>query len=580
MYNEEVLSHDGSFRVRVESSCIVSSEHQEPPPEKRQPTSELWGPWFVPGGESNRPDNDIISGTQFKKPIEPLPPVPAPDNANNNIDPQAIFREHVTHSSPSYPASSAPGFQPSLYNPYNPSTYPASSSGYPPRQHFPPPGVGYPPAGAGYPNFAVPSPSFQGYVSGPPSYPPYSAFPGYPYPYPYPPPQPKRDGYLLAVGIAAFVGSILALLGGLLALLVLAFAVALPANRISDSQRFTGAVLYLVFALIGVIGGSFGLYHSIRSVFLRKPSKGFSTPTFWLFVAFYVIVIGVGFALHSQGLAQSNLPLMAALILLAGLFPALAVLALGNRRLRFPKGAAWPTSWRRFTFAIVSGGTLGIGVALLLELILSAVLVRGQGVDPIQCLNNPNATACQNPNTYSLLLIIAAVIAPLVEETVKPLAVIVLIGRVRSAAEAFVLGLACGIGFDLIETSGYISSSNSDWLNIALERTGAGLLHGLGAAMVALGWYYLTHPGKNRVPKAVGCWLYAFAQHALWNGSFFLALLPGSVGTFFANQSLTIGSFSLPYFELINVGEAVFILFFFLYMTRRLREKPAPISLS
>ena len=69
-----------------------------------------------------------------------------------------------------------------------------------------------------------------------------------------------------------------------------------------------------------------------------------------------------------------------------------------------------------------------------------------------------------------------------------------MIGRLRSAAEAFILGFACGIGFDLIETSGYISLGDSrPWVDTALERSTAGLLHGFGAGMVALGCYYLTH---------------------------------------------------------------------------------------
>jgi|SRR5579863_1084722 len=511
----------------------------------------MWGPWVVPDGG---PDYLLVSGTQFKKPVEPTPGAPADNAANNGIDPEATFQEHAI----------APL-----------AAYPGAVTGFPPAQSFPPPGVRYAPPAASYPNFAVPTPSYQGYVSGPPTYPypPYGPYAGYSYPHPYAPQLPRRDGYLLGVAIAAFTGSILVLLGGLFSLLLLAFVETVSSSNLNGSQRFMSAVLFAAFALIGLIGGSFGLYHSIRSVFLRKPSTGFSLPTFWLFVALYAVLIGGGYVLHNRGQDQSNLTLLAVLILLAGLFPALAVLALGNQRLHFPKGAAWPTSWRRFILAIVSGATLGILVAGILELGLQAALVRGQSIDPFVCLNNPNASGCQNPNIYNLLLIAIAVIAPLVEETVKPLAVIVLIGRVRSAAEAFVLGLACGIGFDLIETSGYISSSSADWLSTALIRTGSGLLHGLGAAMVALGWYYLTHPGKNRVLKAAGCWLYAVAQHALWNGAIGLALLPGSVGAFFSNLSLTIGSVTLQYYELIDIGEAIFMLCFFLYMTGRIREK-------
>jgi len=61
-------------------------------------------------------------------------------------------------------------------------------------------------------------------------------------------------------------------------------------------------------------------------------------------------------------------------------------------------------------------------------------------------------------------------------------------------------------------------------------------------------------------------------QHALWNGSAFLTLLPGSPGAFFSN-TLTIGSVTLYYYEFVNIGEAIFILLFFLYITYRIREK-------
>jgi RsiW-degrading membrane proteinase PrsW (M82 family) len=576
--------------ILEESSGIVSSEQQESPPggdgTQRKPTSELWGPWVVPEGESGT-NNRVAQGAQFRKPLEPpaSPPPQLHNEANSDVDPQASFREHTTTTAPSIPvAAPAPEFpqsqqvqQAKQFNPVTYAGYPAPVAGNPPSQAFPPPVVGYAPPASSYPNFAVPSPSYQGYTSGPPAL-PYGAYysyppPGtYPYPFAYPPAQPKRDGYLFGVGIAAFIGSILVLLGGLFSLFLLFFVQTVRTNTLDSGQSFTATVVFAAFALIGLIGGGYSLYHSIRSVFLRKPSSGFALPPFWIFVALYAAVIAGGFALRSGGQDVANLTLLALLILLAGFFPAMAVLALGNRRLRFPRGAAWPTSWRRFMLAIVSGATLGILVAGALELVLQAALANGQSVNPLSCLNNPAVPECQSSNVYNLLFITVVIIAPIVEETVKPLAVIILIGRMRSAAEAFVLGLACGIGFDLIETSGYISAKTTEWLNTALIRTGSGLLHGMGAAMVALGWYYLTHPGKNRVPKAVGCWLYAIVQHALWNGSAFLTLLPGSTGEFFST-SFTIGSVTLQYFELVNAGEATGILLFFLYITYRIREK-------
>jgi RsiW-degrading membrane proteinase PrsW (M82 family) len=315
-------------------------------------------------------------------------------------------------------------------------------------------------------------------------------------------------------------------------------------------------------------------------VFFRKSSRDFSLPRFWIFVILYLIVIVIGFLLHSQGKDVAYPSLTVVLIFLAGIFPALAVLALGARRLHYPKSAPWPTSWRRLTLALISGATLSIAIAGGLEFALGILFVQGHAVNPLICADQPNARGCQDPGIYTLLLIMVAIVAPIIEETVKPIAVIVLIGRVRSAAEAFLLGLACGIGFDLIETTGYISSGYNDWLNVAVIRTGAGLLHGFGAAMVALGWYYLTHAKKRRFLLAFLCWLYAVLQHALWNGSWGLVLIPGPIGDYFNNANVTVGPVSVPAYEIINIVEALFMLAFFIYITGRLRRSlpssPAP----
>ena len=587
-------------------SSILSAEYPGSQPEDaektepRKPTSELWGPWYVPSreGQEQRP----ASAGQFKKPGDLKDPAATAASEDFEIDPQVSYREHV---STTLPVPAVPPGAPHSAYPLPDTNQPGvtGTSGYPPIQSYPPPGHGYPPAPT-YPGMAAPgmpsSPSYQGYTSGPPvpgnqpygayngyaplpapypPYPPYAPYPPYP-PYLAYPPQPRRDGYLYGVGIASLIGSVLVLLGGLVALLLLSILSAVPNSQLSANQQFMGIVTLLAFALIGVIGGGYGLYHSIRSVFLRRSSAAFALPTFWLFVGLYLVVIAAGYVLHTRGQDVANVPLTVFLILMAGLLPALAVLALGDRRLRYPKGngaekPGWPTTWRRFTLAIVSGATLGVLVAGVLEFLFQVALVRGQGIDPYLCLTNPNAAQCQNPQIYNLLLIAVALVAPLIEEAVKPLAAVILVGRVRSAAEAFVLGLSCGVGFDLIETSGYISSSYNDWLSTALIRSGASLLHGFGAAMVVLGWYYLTHPGKNRVPKALGCWLYAVAQHAIWNGSWGVVLLPGSIGQFF-NNTLTVGSIGLPYYAFINIGEAVIMLAFFLYITGRLRRPSLP----
>ena len=430
----------------------------------------------------------------------------------------------------------------------------------------------------------APQPIYQHYPGYPPGYAPYA----YP-PYAWQPPHPKRDGYLLAMAISSLVGSSLVLLIGLIFTGLLLLATALPNKTMNASQLFNVDIVIALFICVGIFGGSFGLYHSIRSL-LKKPSADFSLPRFWIFLVLYIAVAVIGFVLHSGGQEVAFPVLSATLIILAGVLPALAVAAIAVRRLRTravkPLKDKWETSWRRFTLALLSGATLSVTLAAVLEILLLAVLIllrHAQGMQNlVSCVNTPNVQNCQNAGAYSLLFITIAVVAPLVEETVKPLAVVLLIGRVRSAAEAFVLGLACGIGFDIVETSGYISMGYHDWLNVALTRTGAGLLHGFGAAMVALGWYYLTHAQESGYPKAFlrafACWFYAVFQHAVWNGSVTLVLLPGPIGQFLQNWTLNLGFASLPSDVVINSIETLLILAFFIYMTGKLRSKPASPS--
>lgn len=388
--------------------------------------------------------------------------------------------------------------------------------------------------------------------------------------------QPKRDGYLFAMNIVATVGASIVLLAGLgSAIFVLLLAVVHP-RTISDSQYFSGLLTLTGFACAGIIGGGFSLYQCIRS-FMRKASASFALPWFWIFILLYIGVIAAGFGLQVNGQEVAYPVLTVFLIILAAIFPALALLALGDRRLRFP---TWATTWRRFTLAITSGATLGVGLALVLELVLLFLLVRGQSAINVQgCLTNPDPTSCQTSAAFNIIFITVAIIGPLVEETVKPLAVVIFIGRVRSAAEAFVLGLACGIGFALVETVGYIGSGYHDWLSVALERTGAGLLHGFGSAMVALGWYYLTHDDqKHRILKALGCWVYAVFQHFAWNATATLPLFPSPIGSTVNSWNLNLGFVSLPFIEVLNIIEAILILVFFLYITGKLRTK-TPSSL-
>ncbi len=544
-----------------------------PDPGKRgSASSERWGEWGS-DEEDTQPQRAIAvpASSLSAQKDAPLNPAEAAQPANAEF----THREHVSGALPVY-TSEAPLFRPVASVPYPPQA-PQQRPVYPPPQQW-----------QGYPQQGMPSYQQQGYPGYPTypvyqGYPPYGMYPGYngyP-PYAWQPLKPKLDGYRLAVIIICLVGSVLAILAGLaciiLLLLFLISTVANPESRALRGGPYFSALLTLIaLAIAGIVGGGFCLYHSIRGI-LNKPSASFRLPWFWIFLVLYIFVLGIGYALLANGQEVTIPALTIFLITLAAIFPALTLLALAVRRLRYPQ---WTTTLRRFTLALTSGGTLGIGLALGLELGLLFLIVRAPfATSALQCIDNPDLSGCGTFTTFDLIFLIVAIMGPIVEETVKPLALALYIGRIRSASEAFLLGMACGIGFAVIETVGYIGSGYHDWLTVAIERTGAGLLHGVGAGMVALGWYYLTHANTQRVLKALGCWSYAVLQHMIWNATAVLGLLPGQIGVTINSWNLNLGFVTLPFIEIVNIIEAILILVFLIYITGRLRKMtPSPPS--
>ncbi|HEY7355170.1 MAG TPA: PrsW family glutamic-type intramembrane protease [Ktedonobacterales bacterium] len=382
-------------------------------------------------------------------------------------------------------------------------------SGYAQRQYPP-----YPPAGPRYPApgyLIVPQsgqpPAYPGYPLqpgyAPYPYPPYPGAPGYPYGW-YPPrPRVPGETYHKVLSILSLVASSLLLLGGLGGLAIIAL-LALE----GDSQDLSSINLLATGTLAGLAGGGAGLYHSIRAL-MRRPSAPFSLPSFLVLFALTVVILGTGVALFALNQPTGPVELIEPLVLLSGIAPAITVLALGLQTLR--PGVTWRRAW----LALSSGASLSIGVAIVLELVLT-LLVLGVASLNVDLNNlNPNGSF----GTIAILILIA-VIAPLVEETTKQFSGFFLLPRLKGPQEAFLIGLASGVGFAIVETAGYIGSAQADWSGIALGRVGAGLLHGMGAAMAGVGWYYLFR-GKGvrgRWRLGIGFLAYAYAQHAVFNG--------------------------------------------------------------
>ncbi len=119
-----------------------------------------------------------------------------------------------------------------------------------------------------------------------------------------------------------------------------------------------------------------------------------------------------------------------------------------------------------------------------------------------------------------LFLVELAIVAPILEETLKPLGA--LLARPRTRSEAFIFGASAGAGFAAIENIIYASGwfwRMQWWTPISVIRMGGSALHLIGAAMIALAVFELRQPKEQRLISLLGAYSLAVAIHAAWNGS-------------------------------------------------------------
>jgi RsiW-degrading membrane proteinase PrsW (M82 family) len=183
---------------------------------------------------------------------------------------------------------------------------------------------------------------------------------------------------------------------------------------------------------------------------------------------------------------------------------------------------------RRPWLSLVLGATVIPVIVLTLHGVFLATgyTLVGPFVEPArelwdQLRADPDLFALLTSGWALALIMEVAVVAPLAEETTKPLAA--LVRRPRTAAEAFLFGAAAGTGFAMIENvmyaSGWWWGSLEGWLPVAVVRMlGAGL-HAFGAGMVAWGVFQLRERVPGRWRRFWLSYLVALTGHGLWNGS-------------------------------------------------------------
>ena len=107
----------------------------------------------------------------------------------------------------------------------------------------------------------------------------------------------------------------------------------------------------------------------------------------------------------------------------------------------------------------------------------------------------------RNPVIASALFLMIGVLAPLVEELVKPMAIWFLLNRPLKDSEGFSLGLISGGAFALLESGGLVSQiSLETWVQAVVLRAATGLLHIGLSGFVGYGWFQTGTGNGSAMP--------------------------------------------------------------------------------
>ncbi|GAB4403677.1 MAG: hypothetical protein OHK003_31610 [Anaerolineales bacterium] len=110
-----------------------------------------------------------------------------------------------------------------------------------------------------------------------------------------------------------------------------------------------------------------------------------------------------------------------------------------------------------------------------------------------------------------------AVIVPLIEELLKPLAVWLFARQIDSPAQGFAMGVLSGAGFALVESLNASADGGTSWAVIVAARTGTSMLHMLTSGLV--GWGIVSAFKEKRAGRFFAAYFSAILIHGIWNAS-------------------------------------------------------------
>ena len=193
--------------------------------------------------------------------------------------------------------------------------------------------------------------------------------------------------------------------------------------------------------------------------------------------------------------------------------------------LRMASGQLWGQHKGRDASVISFSSVVTMPLIMLMQLLLLLITILVlAGFNPIGFFKIPETMSeieelLNSPLFILGLTVFVAVIAPLVEELLKTLAVWSLQGLDISDGEGYIAGMMSGAAFALVEGMLYAAQTamapGNDWLYFLLGRFGGTLIHIFNGGLI--GWALTKTWRDLKFARLLVIYLLTFIIHGLWN---------------------------------------------------------------
>ena len=331
---------------------------------------------------------------------------------------------------------------------------------------------------------------------------------------------------------AITMAGLLLALPGLLFLLVYGLAGLIALLNAGGSDTLESGLITFTLAMVTLGAGGTICWHGLAAQ-ANKATKPLRLPPVWAMAGLFGLALVAAWAVYDvDALAPLAFP---PLLWLAAALPPLLAVAW------FAGGAANGLTWRRGLVALAGGATVGVLVAVILEIVLPAAVMGLvfdlsdmvlPGLEALfEALAGANVAQAVTGYGFVFVLVQVALIAPVAEELAKPLVILPLL-KSLTRREAFLAGAMAGAGGGAGENFFYYGFCFYFLGGVLVVRALGGAIHPLGAGLVALGWRAVL---RNK-PGAGAKWLAHFGlaagMHALWNGGSLLVITLASAEFF------------------------------------------------